>query len=141
MWRELVESLEPNSTFSPPATEQQLKATEETLRIVLPEDLRSLLSETNGVEARYTYLIWNVNQLVDNNVSIRTGYKQTFMPFDSLLFFSEAGNGDFFAFPIIGQVVRNRHIYAWDHETDGRAYVAFSLKDFIERWLNGKIRL
>jgi hypothetical protein len=143
MWREFAQGLESSCTFFPPASEQQFEAVERTLGIALPEDLRSLLAETNGIVARYTRLILNVDDLIETNSSFWTDpdYTQMYMPFVHLLFFAEAGNGDLFAFPIIGGDVRNSRIYAWDHETDGRAYVAFALKDFLEEWLKGRIIL
>jgi hypothetical protein len=59
------------------------------------------------------------------------------MPFDSLLFFADAGNGDQFAFPITGARVRD-DVFVWDHESDSRRWYAGSLGQYIDWWLSGE---
>jgi hypothetical protein len=111
MWREFVQALDPNCTFFPPASEHQLAAVEGRLKIALPDDLRSLLAETNGIlSSSYSHLINNLDDMMRNNSFFRTdsNYAEIYMPFDCLLFFAEAGNGDLFAFPIIGGTGRKR---------------------------------
>lgn len=66
-------------------------------------------------------------------------YRDIFMPFDHLLFFSDAGNGDLFGYVILNGSIQRDDIFVWDHETDSRKWIAFSLKDFIEGWANGRI--
>jgi hypothetical protein len=63
------------------------------------------------------------------------------MPFDSFLFFGDAGNGDQFAFTICGGIVRRPDVFAWDHENDSRSWVAPSLRSYLDWWLTGKITL
>ncbi len=70
----------------------------------LPEDLRSLLPESNGVSGEYELAL----PFGPSNASSRTTFSSStmhlrglYMPFDSLLFFADAGNGDQFAFPIV----------------------------------------
>jgi hypothetical protein len=63
------------------------------------------------------------------------------MPFDALLFFGDAGNGDQFAYGILDGEVRMPDIFAWDHENDSRYWVAPDLRQFIEWWAEGRIAL
>ena len=49
MWRELIQSLEPEATFFPPATAIDIAEVETALEVALPDDLKSLLTESNGV--------------------------------------------------------------------------------------------
>ena len=63
------------------------------------------------------------------------------MPFDPLLFFGDAGNGDQFAYAIHEAQVRRNDIFAWDHETDSRTWVAPSLERYLEWWLSGRINV
>ena len=58
------------------------------------------------------------------------------MPFDALLFFADAGNGDQFAFPITATAARD-DVFVWDHENDSRSWYAASLKSYLESWLTG----
>lgn len=62
------------------------------------------------------------------------------MPFDHLLIFGEAGNGDLWVFGILmdGQI-QEWQVYAWDHETDGRPWIAAGLADLIARVESGLI--
>jgi hypothetical protein len=142
MWRELIQALDPNCTLFPPATEQQIAVVEQNLGVALPNDLRSLLSETNGVIREYSYLINNLDDIMRNNSFFRTNshYVEAYMPFDCLLFFAEVGTGDLFAFPIVGKTVR-KDVFVWEHEDDSRVWVAPSMEKYLEWWIEGKIEL
>ena len=62
----------------------------------------------------------------------------SFMPFDSLLFFGDAGNGDMFAFPIVvGPRVNGA--FVWNDEDDSRTWVAPDLAKYLEWWADGRI--
>jgi hypothetical protein len=64
------------------------------------------------------------------------------MPFDHLLFFGDAGNGDQFAFSIQADgAIHRPDVFAWNHEDDSRVWVAPTLKVFFERSLAGKIKI
>jgi hypothetical protein len=88
-------------------------------------------------------LIWPVERIVEDNLSFRSNaeFKELYMPFDHLLFFADAGNGDQFAYSINAGVIRKSDIYAWKHEDDSRVWVAPSLKKYLEWWLNDIIKL
>lgn len=62
------------------------------------------------------------------------------MPFDCLLFFADAGNGEQFAYSIQDGLIRKDDIYVWNHEDDSRTWVAPSLKKFIQWGLEGIIK-
>ena len=65
--------------------------------------------------------------------------RDSYMPFDCLLFFSDAGNGDQFAYTIAGGEVRRPDIFVWNHEDDSRAWVSSSLRSFLPDWISGKL--
>jgi hypothetical protein len=60
------------------------------------------------------------------------------MPFDHLLFFADARNGDQFVFPIMADGVIRQDVL-WNHNDDSRTCVAPSLMIFLERWLQGRL--
>ncbi|MCP3934326.1 MAG: SMI1/KNR4 family protein [Actinomycetia bacterium] len=129
------------ATFADPATEEQVEAAERALDGELPRPLLELLYETNGVADEYGLgLIWPLDRIVDDNLMFRTNplFRDLYMPFDPLLFFADAGNGDQFAFP---WTPRSDEIYAWDHEDDSRRWVAGSLDQYLQWWLDGTLRL
>ena len=62
------------------------------------------------------------------------------MPFDPLLFFDDAENGDQFAFSILKGEIRRPDVFAWNHEDDSRQWVAPSLAKYLESSLNGTMK-
>jgi hypothetical protein len=143
VWRELVERFYPDHEFRLGATEQALANAETRLGIHLPSDLREMLAESDGVFGEYSLgLVWPISRIVDDNLRFRSNpdFHELYMPFDPLLFFGDAGNGDQFAFRVVG-VVRDNDIYAWDHENDSRIWVAPGLGRYFEWWADGRIKL
>jgi SMI1-KNR4 cell-wall len=144
MWRELVERLSPAHTFHPQASQVRLRAVEASLGAALPSELRDLLLESDGVSGEYDLgVVWSLERIDSDNRKFRTApaFRELYMPFDSLMFFADAGNGDQFAFAILDGIVRRSDIFAWDHEDDSRRWVAPSLRTYLEWWLTGRIRL
>lgn len=144
MWRELIQGLTPDHEFFPPTTWAEVSISEEKIGVRFPDDLRNLLRETNGVFGQYELgLIWPVERILADNLKFRADgrFREMYMPFDCLLFFADAGNGDRFAFPIQNNAIRNNDVFVWNHENDSRTWVAPSLAKYLEWWLNGTIRL
>lgn len=128
------------ATFSPPASNDDLAAAGAALGAALPPQLRELLSETNGVEGEYGLgLVWEVGRIAKDNTWFRTNddYRQLYMPFNGLLFFGDAGNGDQFGISLAG----NQEIYVWDHEDDSRTWVAPTIMGYLESWMTGRLKL
>lgn len=123
------------------APESALRAAERRLGQSLPDELAALLAETDGVEGDYGLgLIWPVDRIVAENLALRgdADLARLYMPFDPLLFFGDAGNGDLFALvPHTGRP----DVFAWNHENDSRIWVAPRLGTYLEWWLTGKITL
>jgi len=145
MWKELIQKITEVCEFRAPAPVDRLDAAEAKLGVKFPDDLRSLLGESDGVEGEYGLgLIWPLDRIVQDNLHFRRseGFRNIYMPFDHLLFFGDAGNGDQFAFPIRADGMIHRFdVFAWNHEDDSRNWIAPSLKIFLEWWSSGKIKL
>ena len=112
--------------------------------VSFPDELISILHESNGVEGEFGLgLIWNVEKIRKDNLLFRqfSDYKDIYMPFDHLLFFADAGNGDLFAFSITNGKIQRSDVYAWNHHDDSRQWVAPSLDLYLEWWLNGKLKI
>ena len=119
--------------FAQPASEALIADAESALGVVFPPELESLLAETNGItelaeiadeEIVTGHFIWAVERIKRENLDFRTSslYKETYMPFDSLLFFADSGCGDNFGFAVLNGEVRKPHVYVWNHEDDSRIY-------------------
>lgn len=142
MWIELIKALTPEAEFQSPAADEAIRACEEALGNRLHPDLAALLRETNGVDGEYGLgLIWPVERIAADNVELRTTprFAELYMPFDPLLFFADAGNGDQFAFVV--QPSGRDDVFAWNHEDDSREWVAPRLEEYLTWWLSGRIAL
>jgi hypothetical protein len=141
VWTELIASLPGTTILREAATETALRDVERQLGQSLPTELAALLAESNGIEGEYGLgLVWPVAHIIKENLALRgdVDLGRLYMPFDPLLFFGDAGNGDLFA--IVPHTGRP-DVYAWNHENDSRAWVAPSLGKYLEWWLNGRISL
>ncbi|AND43033.1 MULTISPECIES: SMI1/KNR4 family protein [Cytobacillus] len=143
MWKEFITSISMEHQFKNPATKFEIAQIKKGLNVELPDELAALFNETNGVFDNWNCpLVWSTSQIIKDNLFYRNfeGYRDIYMPFDDLFFFSDAGNGDLFCYAILksGTIEKN-DIYVWNHEDDSRTWVAASLKHFIEGWITGKI--
>ena len=134
-WRERIKRCMPESKFFPPASESDLKAIQVALGHGIPDDLREMLVESNGVESPYSSLIYSAAQIIEINQTFRTeDYLADRMPFDHLLIFGTVSDGDEFAFPIFRKGVFGEAVFVWSHETDCREEYAMSLADYIAKY-------
>ncbi|MGW1006487.1 SMI1/KNR4 family protein [Streptomyces sp. NPDC002520] len=134
MWRELASEF-PDVDLQDPATSDALTAIEEQLGQPLPESLRELLAETDGIEANYgTEVVWTAEKILEENQAFRANeqFRNLYMPFDALMFFGDNGGGDQFAFV---RTPARDEIFVWDHETDSRTWIASSLESYLRNTL------
>ena len=96
IWRTFIEHLAEDYQLFPPAYPSALTRVERELQVALPEELKTLLTETNGLLGRYDEVIWSAQNIVERNLEFRRtpDFIEVYMPFDPLLFFGDAGNGD-----------------------------------------------
>ena len=143
-WREFIQSLTSDFTLHSSAKLDEIEKVESSLSILFPDELKSLLQESDGIVGSYgSGLIWDVERIKKDNLNFRQfpDFKDLYMPFDHLLFFADAGNGDQFAFGILNRKIRNPDIFVWNHEDDSRTWVAPSLDVYLEWWLSGKLKV
>jgi len=144
MWRETLQKMSSDLTFMAPATDAEIDQINVELGIQPPDELRSLLAESNGVDGEYGLgLLWDVARIIEDNRRFRSipDFAELYMPFDCLLFFGDAGNGDQFAFPVLKGSVRRPDIFVWNHEDDSRSWAAPSLQTYFDWWLSGKLTI
>ncbi|MBE9915194.1 SMI1/KNR4 family protein [Paenibacillus donghaensis] len=144
MWKNFIGSISEDYVFNEPSAAKKIEEIKNKFNIELPDELQSLLEETDGVKDEYgCYLIWSISRIIEENSRLRSyeEYKDLYMPFDCLLFVADAGNGDLFAYSILNGSIQKNDIYVWNHEDDSRTWVAPSLKKFIEWWSDGTISI
>ncbi|KHL02427.1 SMI1/KNR4 family protein [Sinomonas humi] len=126
------------ATFNSPASANALQACEARLGHKLPDHLRQLLAETNGIEGEYGLaLLWNTERIAEDNTRFRKNvdFRRLYMPFVGLVFFADAGNGDQFALSLGG----NHEVYVWNHVDDSRMWVAPTVIRYLEDWMTGAL--
>lgn len=142
MWKGYISSVSKNSFFKPPASNAEIIQISEGLNVKLPNKLFDLYNETNGVFDSFGCpLIWSTSQIVKDNLFFRnfSDYKDIYMPFDHLLFFSDNGCGDLYGYKILNGSIQTEDIYVWNDEDDSRTWVASSLEVFIKGLITGEI--
>ncbi|MFJ9181105.1 SMI1/KNR4 family protein [Streptomyces sp. NPDC102360] len=133
MWKELINRLGVEWELADPALQDDIAAVEAALRHPFPDDLKALLSESNGVRDEFGGgVVWDLQRIQEDNTFLRTdeSIRELYMPFDSLLFFGDNGGGDQFAFARTGT---GTNIYVWDHENDSRMNVADGMEQYLNR--------
>lgn len=109
-----------------------------------PTELTSFLKQANGMQGEYGLgLFWSVEQIEADNLRFRAlpAFNELYLPFDALLFFGDAGNGDQFASFVLGGEVRRSDIFVWDHKTDSRTWVTPSIGVFYDWWFTVKLKI
>ena len=142
MWKEYLHDVSNECQFESPATETEIASIKKELGMDLPNQLAALYNETNGVFGNYGIsFVWSTEQIVRENLFLRSlQEEQDFMqPVDHFLFFSDAGNGDLFAYLRENDTTWNENIYVWDHEDDSRRPIAPSIETFLKGWITGEI--
>ncbi|MFD0856132.1 SMI1/KNR4 family protein, partial [Actinomadura adrarensis] len=119
--------------FGAAASDAEIDGIERRLGQAVPDELRALLRESDGVQDEYgAGIVWPVREIIDQNAAFRDGgdFAELYMSFDQLMFIGDNGGGDQFAFVRVPK--RGPDVFVWDHESDERKWVAGSLKGYLE---------
>lgn len=144
MWKHYISTISKDYSFKLPASAAEIGQITEELNVELPRKLLEIYNETNGVYDIFEcHLLWPTERIVQDNLFFRnfTDYKDIYMPFDHLLFFSDNGCGDLFGYKILNGCIQTEDIYVWNHEDDSRTWAASSLESFIKGWITGEITI
>lgn len=160
-WRELITSIYEGRSqqpgiagkpdFYPAASAATIADAQTALNAALPDSLRSLLLETNGVMDMMSidggdwfdsmWLLWRIDEVVEQNRYYRAaGVRETYdRGFGDLVFFAGAGSdGILFAFPVEDGICAPR-VAVWNPIMDELDELAPSLEDFLRGWLTSTI--
>lgn len=140
MWLELIAGICPAVTFAEPTTKAAIRKAEKALGHPVPPALRSLLRETDGAtDENGCDVVWSLERVVCDNRAFRDNAEFTslYMPFDPLLFFADAGNGDQFA--LLSPPIERDDVFTWNHEDDSRTWVAANIEMYLRGWFDGSI--
>jgi hypothetical protein len=143
-WRERWGAQANELTFCAPASETAVQEIIQKLGPGVPEDLVSVLRESNGVLGPYSLdLVWSAERILRDNLDFRSNreFQALYMSFDSAMFFGDGGNGDQFFFPVLGSGDVRSEVFVWNHEDDSRTWVAQTLEIFVMWYLDGTIKI
>ncbi|WP_394514548.1 SMI1/KNR4 family protein [Priestia aryabhattai] len=128
--------------YGEPASIEDIEVLEKLFSIQIPKELRSLLYETNGINDSYGYsLIWSIEKITRENLNLGERLEDVYLPFNNLLFFADARNGDMFGYSILDRSIKQNDIYLWNHRNNEQTNIAPSLNDFVEDWIRGKLSI
>ena len=141
MRTEMIVALPGEMTLHPVGTRGCDRRVRATPLASVAGQARRTPSETNGVDGEH-----GAGPAGASNVSPPTtltfrrnaDFGVPYMPFDSLLFFADAGSGDQFA---LGPHTDRADVFTWNHENDIRIWVAPGLSQYTEWWLTDRIKL
>jgi len=157
-WRELITGIydgrprQPGiagrAEFNPAASAGRIADAAAALDAALPDSLRSLLLETDGVTDMMAidggawfesmWLLWTVEEIELQNCDHRAAGTRR-RDFGDVVFFAGAGtDGILFAFPVTGRVCSPR-VVVWHPIRDEFSDLAPSLEAFLRGWLTGTI--
>lgn len=123
--------------LAPPVLSGAIAAAENALGCTLPDDLKQLYAQTNGVFVNFSApFVMPLEEAVKENQTLRDSpeFRDLYMPFNHMLVFGREGNGDPFFFPIHADGSLAHDVFIWDHETDSRSYFANGVKDLFLRY-------
>ena len=142
MWMERAQRYCPDVRSAPPASELAISDAEVALGVAFPDDLRTLLAQTDGLADEFGSGILPVARIVEINLEMRSRFDSgdLYMPFANLLLIADAGNGDLFGYAIQGDGhIHRPDLFRWDHESDSRQWVRGSLAEFVDGWFSGEL--
>jgi hypothetical protein len=143
-WLRGLDSLGDTVSLSEPVDPDALGDAEERLGMVLPEDLRSLLSESDGINgAGRGEPVWPVERIAEENVLLRSAGSTPALPDgadDDLLFFGDAGQGLLFAYELdAGGEVSESDVFVWQPGLGEAVWIASDLQSLLDDWVRGEL--
>ncbi|MED3854979.1 SMI1/KNR4 family protein [Priestia megaterium] len=142
MWKDLIQNTSAQCVFGEPASLEDIAVLEKLFNIQLPDELKTLLGETNGTnDSNGCPLIWSTEQIIRENLNLGERIEDTYILFNNLLLVADAENGDMFGYSTLEGFIKQNNIYVWNHKNNRRKQVATSLKEFVEDWISGKLSI
>ena len=142
MWREMISALSDDCKFHPPLSEEWIEKGLADLSVIVSNNLKSFLLETDGLydHRQFLWVVWNARDLLAYNQEMRNNreFAEKGYTFDDLFFVANSGtDGVLFGFRIVNKAIQE-DVVVWYPETNKRQIVADNLKDYLEHWIHKK---
>ena len=143
-WLRGLDSLGDTVSLADPVDPDALGDAEERLGLLLPEDLRSLLHESDGINgAGRGEPVWPVERIAEENLLLRSAGSTPALPDgadDDLLFFGDAGNGQLFAYELdAGGEISDSDVFVWQADVGEAVWIASDLQSLLDDWVRGDL--
>lgn len=147
MWTAWLRGLDPDDgevSLAEPVDADALAEAEDRLELILPEDLRSLLGETDGLsDGHGREPVWPVERIAEENVLLRSAGATPALPDgadEDLLFFGEAGEGDLFAYELDDDGdISEPDVFLWRADVGEARWAASDLQSLLDSWFAGTL--
>jgi hypothetical protein len=130
--------------YEPPTTDECVSHVERGLGNALPADLKALLLESNGIMElvgidggwiENIWVVWKVEEVLARNTELRRERGERGFPSGALAFADAGVDGILFALDVEGR----SGVFAWRAIGAEREAMAFSLHDFLCKWIAGEL--
>lgn len=145
MYRELIEKVTKDirwASVQEPCPEEEILKAEEYVGFAFPEELRTLLRETNGDN----WLLLSAERIIGNVKGNREIFPEYLEPdefekkVNRFVFFATNGCGDYYCYRVLenGETDASA-IYIWEHELFETRAVAEDIADLITKYYNDEV--
>ncbi len=142
-WLRGLDTLEGTIALTEPVDPDVLADAEDRLGLILPDALRTLLLESDGVVGiGRGEPVWPAERIAEENVLLRTAGSTPALPDgadDDLLFFGDAGDGRLLAYELEGDEVTESDVYLWQPDLREAVWIASDLQSLLDDWYRGDL--
>ena len=145
MYRELIGKLIEGHNWAKlqePCTEKEIKKAEKYVGFPFPDELKSLLRETNGDH----WFLLSAEEIIDNvrrNREIMAEYfelDEFEEKVNRFVYFATNGCGDYYCYRVLpNNETDTSAIYIWEHELFETREVAKDIPDLITKYYNNEV--
>ena len=145
MYRELLTPYLKEYTYAvlqEPCSEETIRETEKAVGLPFPEELKTLLRETNGDR----WLLLSADEIAENArlnqkcfENAEVDEKALWEPLKHLLFFAANGCGDYYGYLFADDGSGKDGIYLWEQEDFRYKKVAESIAELIRKYYNNEV--
>lgn len=114
----MAQALYPKCLFSAPASLEQIEGVETALSVTIPDDLKSLLLESDGIVDEWKQgPVLPIGEIKKLNLSFRELLGNIYPAFYSRLFIAQGAGGDLWGYKVDADAtITDSRIYVWEHE-------------------------
>lgn len=143
-WLRGLDSLGDAVSLAEPVDPEALADAEERLGLIFPEDLRSLLYETDGIGGTGRgEPVWPVERIAEENLLLRSAGSTPALPDgadDDLLFFGDVGEGQLLAYELdSGGEISDPDVFVWQRGVGEAVWIASDLQSLLDDWVRGEL--